>query len=81
MCKGPEVERAWVQGTDHIPITWMGPGFFLSLFLSFFFGFFFRLFVCFVFSFLGLHLQHMEIPRLGVKSELQPLATATATAM
>ena len=25
---------------------------------------------CFVFAFLGLHLQHMEIPRLGVESEL-----------
>ena len=28
--------------------------------------------------FLGLHLQHMEIPRLGVESELQLLAYATA---
>ena len=32
------------------------------------------------FAFLGLHLQHMEGPRLGVKSELQLLACATATA-
>ena len=24
-------------------------------------------------------MQHMEVPRLGVESELQPLATATAT--
>ena len=33
--------------------------------------------------FLGLHPQHMEIPKLGVESELQLLAysTATATAM
>ena len=31
-------------------------------------------------SFLGSHLQHMEVPRLGVESELQPLAYATATA-
>ena len=30
---------------------------------------------------LGLHLQHMEVPRLGVKSELQLLAYATATAI
>ena len=30
--------------------------------------------------FLGPHLQHMEVPRLGVKSELQLLAYATATA-
>ena len=28
--------------------------------------------VVFVFILLGPHLQHMEIPRLGVKSELQP---------
>ena len=36
---------------------------------------------CFVVVFLGLHLQHVEVPRLGVKSELQMLAIATATAM
>ena len=30
--------------------------------------------------FLGPHLQHMEVPRLGVESELQPLAYATVTA-
>ena len=30
--------------------------------------------------FLGLHLQHTEVPRLGVKSELQLLAYTTATA-
>ncbi len=29
---------------------------------------------------LGLHLQHMEVPRLGVESELQLPTTATATA-
>ena len=34
----------------------------------------------FCFAFLGLHLQHMEVPRLGVKSELQLLVYATATA-
>ena len=34
----------------------------------------------FFFVFLGPHLQHMEIPRLGVKLELQLLAYATATA-
>ena len=32
------------------------------------------------FFFLGLHLQHMELPRLGVKLELQLLASTTATA-
>ena len=35
---------------------------------------------CFCFCFLGLHPQHMEVPRLGVESELQLLAYATATA-
>ena len=32
-----------------------------------------------VFSFLGPHLWHMKVPRLGVESELQLLAYATAT--
>ena len=32
-------------------------------------------------SFLGRHQWHMEVPRLGAKSELQLLAYATATAM
>ena len=26
MCKGSEVEKVCVQGTCHIPITWMVPG-------------------------------------------------------
>ena len=39
---------------------------------QFFFFFFF-------FCFLGLHLQHMEVPRLGVQSEVQLRATAIAT--
>ena len=30
--------------------------------------------------FLGSHMQHMEVPRLGVESELQLPAYATATA-
>ena len=38
------------------------------------------LFVC-LFVFLGPHPRHMEIPRLGVKSELQLSAYTTATAM
>ena len=33
------------------------------------------------FFFLGPHLQHMEVPRLGIKSELQLQAHTTATAM
>ena len=41
------------------------------LFFSIFFFFYF---------FLGLHSRHMEVPRLGVKSELQLLAYTTATA-
>ena len=38
------------------------------------------LFFFFLFFFLGLHVQHMEVPRIGVKSELQLLACNTATA-
>ena len=33
------------------------------------------------FVFLGPHLQQMEVPRLGIESELQLLAYTTATAM
>ena len=33
-----------------------------------------------IFVFLGLHPWHMEVPRLGVKLELQLLAYTTATA-
>ena len=32
------------------------------------------------FVFLGLHLRHMEVPRLGAESEPQPLACTTARA-
>ena len=38
------------------------------------------LFVCLFVCFLGLHPQHMEVPSLGVKSELQLPANATVTA-
>ena len=34
----------------------------------------------FFFFFLGPHPRHMEVPRLGVESEIQPLAYTTATA-
>ena len=34
----------------------------------------------FYFVFLGHNMQHMEVPRLGIQSELQLLAYATATA-
>ena len=47
-------------------------------FLYFYFYLFFDFcFVLFCFCFLGPHLRHMEVPRLGVKSELQLPATAT----
>ena len=42
--------------------------------------FFFFFFFFFSFFFLGPNLQHMEVPRLGVQSELQLPATAKATA-
>ena len=35
----------------------------------------------FFFSLFGLHLQHMEVPVLGVESELQLLAYTITTAM
>ena len=41
---------------------------------------FFFLFFSF-WSFLGLYLWHMEVPSLGVQSELQPLAYVRATVM
>ena len=41
-------------------------------------GFFFFFFF---FAFLGLHQRHMEVPRLGVKSDLQLPAYTIATAM
>ena len=43
--------------------------------LSFLFLFYF------IFCLLGLHPQHREVPRVGVKSELPPLAYATAIAI
>ena len=38
----------------------------------------FSLFLPFFFFFLGLHLRHMEVTRLGVELELQLLAYTTA---
>ena len=46
-------------------------------FVCFFFVFLFFVFFCF----LRLHPWYMEVPRLGVESELQLLAYSTATAM
>ena len=39
------------------------------------------LYFFFFFFLLGLHLRHMEVPRVGIESELQPPAYTTATAM
>ena len=50
-------------------------------FFTYFVCFYFILFFIFLsFGFLGLHPWHMEVPRLGVQSELQLLACTTATA-
>ena len=45
------------------------------------FFFFFFFFFFFLFFFLGPPPQHVEVPRLGVESELQLPAYVTATAM
>ena len=51
------------------------------LLLEIYFIILFYLFIyLFNFCFLGPHPQHMEVPSLGVESELQLLAYATATA-
>ena len=47
---------------------------------SFFGGFFCFVFIFVFFAFLGLHPRHMEVPGLGVKSELRLPAYVTATA-
>ena len=57
----------------------------MMLFLSFFLFFFFEahgylILLCFICCLLGPHLWDLEVPRLGVKSELQRPAYATATA-
>ena len=56
---------AWWQG-DYIGALppWMGQQFILMRIDTYF------LFLFFIFCFLGLDLQHMEVPRLEVKSEL-----------
>ena len=55
--------RAQSQGTGPLASSPGSPWVFL-LFFSFF------LFIFGLFVFLGLHPQHMEVPRLGVQSEL-----------
>ena len=39
------------------------------------------IFIIWSFAYLGLHPQHMEVPRLGAELELKLLAYTTATAM
>ena len=51
---------------------------FLSLHFSVYSSFFFH-FLFFSLVFLGLYWRHVEVPRLGVESDLQPPAYATAT--
>ena len=46
-----------------------------------FFGLLFSLSLSLSLAFLGPHTWHMEVPRLGVKLELQLLTYTTATAM
>ena len=46
--------------------------------IMFFLKFSSQLFLFFIF--IGLHLQHMEVPRLGVESELQLLTYTAAKA-
>ena len=58
--------------------TYLEPCCFLT-FLIQSYGLLFSFFLFFFFVFLGPCLQHREVARLGVESELQPLATATAT--
>ena len=40
-----------------------------------------RYFTVFIYYYIGLHLQHMEVPRLGAESELHLPVCVTATAM
>ena len=58
-------------------ILFSRPKLVLSLMLH---NFFFEVYFIFNFVFLGLHAWHMEVPRLGVKSELYLLAYTTAIA-
>ena len=44
-------------------------------------NFCFNFVVVVVFAFLGLHPQHLEVPKLGVESELLGYTIATATAV
>ena len=56
----PEAFSPWTFQKSEPPATEKGSVVFFCLFVF-----------CFFFFLLGPHLQHMEIPRLGVESELQ----------
>jgi len=58
--------------------VWLYEGFFI---LFYFILFYFILFYFYLFVFLGLHPMHLEVPRLGIKSELHLLTYTIATAM
>ena len=55
--------------------TWIFIYFFLSIYLSIYLSVYLP-----IYHFLGPLLRHMEVPRRGIKSELQVLAYTTATA-
>ena len=63
----PQQWQRWI----HNLLCHQGTSVYSILFVFFFF---------FLVIFLGLHLRHMEVPRLGAESELQLPAYATATA-
>ena len=68
MCISIRRPHVWKLHIHHTPAVcaWFTSAIFLYSFFSSSF-------------FLGLHLLHLEVPRLGVKSELQLAAYATAT--
>ena len=66
--------RAWTKQVELLPDVTLGLQWFLFLFISLFI----YLLLLLLFCFLGLCLQHMEVPRLGVQSELQLPAYTTA---
>ena len=79
-CNHPPTPREWIIKSpvsvfDHGRVCIMFKPYLKQfIFFSFFFSFLF-------FYFLKLYPWHMEVPRLGVESELQMLAYITATAM
>ena len=76
--EGESCTRIWGMTTDELlprlPLFTFPPEFFFTWALSFFLPSFLSFF-----CFLGPYLRHMEVPRLGVESEQQLPAYATAT--